>query len=96
MRRGGPRFAERGATRRVEAKSGCHEMIKYQEKDGRLMFVARSFDGNYGTFREKKTGSLQRVKSPEMPMTESICQAERNLASYASKHGLEPFQEYQP
>lgn len=68
------------------------ESASYLDANGVVIFVHNGISDNaYGTFRRKENGSLQRVKSPDMPMVDSRNVAQANLNAYAAKHGLELF-----
>jgi VCBS repeat-containing protein len=60
----------------------------YRDKNGEKIFIARSFNGQYGSFRAKKSGSLQRVKSSALPMVNTLAAAQSDLDKYAVKNGF--------
>lgn len=62
----------------------------YLDENGQEIFVAAGLGGDtFGSFRCKPNGSLQRVKSPAMPMVDSREEAEKNLQAWAEKKGLQ-------
>ncbi len=66
-------------------------MLQYLDKKGRLLFVAQSFNGMYGTFyRKKEDGGKHRVKSPALPMRKTRMQAEDDFNWYVLGHDLVP------
>lgn len=65
------------------------EPRSYIDADNRPIFVEAGLGGKeYGSFRRRASGSLERVKSSKMPMVESRDEAQRNLDKWAQAHKL--------
>ncbi len=55
-----------------------------RDRDGRVIFVHEGLGGtSWGSFRRRASGSLQRVKSPKLPMRCTQDLAQRDLGRYA-------------
>ena len=66
-------------------------MIQYLDKKGRLLFVSKGIGENkYGTFYRVQTHGIHRVKSPDLPIRETMEEAEADFWLYTKKHGLVP------
>lgn len=66
------------------------EIEAAQYTDGkRTLFVSDGISGGrqWGTFRRKPSGSLQRVKSPMLPMRTSRARAQVDLDAWAASRG---------
>lgn len=65
----------------------------YVTDSGRVVRVEQSFDGRYGTFSRRPSGSLERFKSPSLPMRDDLLQAVRDLAAHAEHRGWRQVEE---
>ncbi|MDI3480817.1 MAG: hypothetical protein PWQ97_472 [Tepidanaerobacteraceae bacterium] len=67
------------------------ECSVYIDDKGNEFFVSDGLSmGEYrGTFIRNPSGKTHRVKSRYMPMVRSAAKAQKNLDSYAKRHGLQ-------
>lgn len=59
----------------------------YTDDQGREVVADRGIGDKWGVFRKKPNGSLERVKSSELPMVGSREEAQASLDAYAQKKG---------
>lgn len=64
----------------------------YIDYDGREVFVHTGISGGkyWGSFKWRSSYSLERVKSPAMPMVRDRAEAQRNLDAWAVRKRLPP------
>lgn len=68
-------------------------MSAYVTDSGRVVRVEQSFDGRYGTFSRRPSGSLERFKSPSLPMRNTYLEAARDLNAHAVHRGWRQVEE---
>lgn len=72
-----------------EADSTSARVYADPGDESKTIFVHVGLGGKtYGSFRRRHTNSLQRIKSPDMPMVDSREVAQQNLDFWAEKKGL--------
>ena len=62
-------------------------MVKYVDDMGRLVVISSGISRGeeYMSFRVKKSGSLQRIKSKWLPIRNTRIEAQEDLARYAEE-----------
>ena len=69
----------------------------YQDENGARIFISCGIGTDIKTYRsvrQKNGKGTHRIKSPALPIRETLAKAQKDLDAYAKKKGWESFSEF--